>query len=38
MHIEDMSICEGTFIVSVEYYTDSGSILDLGVIWYVRVT
>lgn len=38
MHIEDTSICEGTFFLSVEYYTDNGSILDLDVTWYVRVT
>lgn len=37
MDIEDRSICEGTSL-SVEYYTDNGSILDLDVIWGVCVT
>jgi len=37
MDIEDMSLCEGTFL-SVEYYTENGSVLDLDAIWCVRVT
>lgn len=36
--IEDMSICKGIFSLSVEYYTDSVSILDFVIIWYVHVS
>lgn len=38
MDTEDMSVCEGTFFLSGEYYTDNGSALDWDVIWYVYVT
>lgn len=32
MDIEDMCICERIFFLSVAYYTDNGSVLDLDLI------